>query len=64
MLALVRLPEVIARSTELRAPNHLAEYAYDIVTNFNRAKAAVGCIKTAKARAIRMILIVFLYPSN
>ena len=36
MLALARLPEVIARSADLRAPNHLAEYAYDMVTNFNR----------------------------
>ena len=36
MLGLTRLPEVIERAAELRAPNHLAEYAYDIVTDFNR----------------------------
>jgi arginyl-tRNA synthetase len=36
MLALTRLPEVLDRTLELRAPNHLAEYAYDIATVFNR----------------------------
>ncbi len=36
MLRLLRLPEVVARSLEHRAPNHLAEYAYDVATDFNR----------------------------
>ncbi len=36
MLALARLPEVIDRAAEQRAPNHLAEYAYELVTDFNR----------------------------
>ncbi len=36
MLVLARLPEVIERAFELRAPNHIAEYAYDLATQFNR----------------------------
>jgi arginyl-tRNA synthetase len=36
MLELTRFPEVLDRTVEFRAPNHLAEYAYDIVTAFNR----------------------------
>ena len=36
MLQLARLPEVINRAVEFRAPNHLAAYAYDVVTDFNR----------------------------
>jgi len=36
MLRLVRLPEVIARSVDLRAPNVLAEYAFDVATDFSR----------------------------
>ncbi len=36
MLRLARLPEVISRAVEFRAPNYVAEYAYDIVTDFNR----------------------------
>jgi arginyl-tRNA synthetase len=36
MLALTRFPEVLDRTVEFRAPNHLAEYAYDVVTAFNR----------------------------
>ena len=36
MLELLRLPEVIGRAAELRAPNHVAEYAYEVVTRFNR----------------------------
>ncbi len=36
MLALVEFPEVLGRSIEFRAPNHLAEYAYDVVVAFNR----------------------------
>jgi arginyl-tRNA synthetase len=36
MLRLVRLPEVITRSVDLRAPNVLAEYAFDVATDFSR----------------------------
>lgn len=36
MLELTRFAEVLNRTVEFRAPNHLAEYAYDIVTAFNR----------------------------
>jgi len=36
MLELTRFPEVLDRTLEFRAPNHLAEYAYDIVSAFNR----------------------------
>ncbi|HSF86879.1 MAG TPA: arginine--tRNA ligase [Acidimicrobiia bacterium] len=36
MLQLVRFPDVIARAIEFRAPNHLAEFAYDVATEFNR----------------------------
>ena len=36
MLQLVRLPEVIERSAELRAPNHIAEYAYELTADFSR----------------------------
>ena len=35
-LYLARLPEVLARTFELRAPNHVAEYSYDLATQFNR----------------------------
>ncbi|HEY3428780.1 MAG TPA: arginine--tRNA ligase [Acidimicrobiia bacterium] len=36
MLALLRLPEVAERAAELRAPNHLAEYAFDLTATWNR----------------------------
>ncbi len=36
MLRLLRLPEVIGRAADLRAPNVLAEYAYEVATDFNR----------------------------
>jgi len=36
VLLLLRLPEVIARSIETRAPNHTAEFAYEVATQFNR----------------------------
>ncbi|NOY57259.1 MAG: arginine--tRNA ligase [Actinobacteria bacterium] len=36
MLFLARLPDSIARAAELRAPNHIAEFAYDLTTRFNR----------------------------
>jgi arginyl-tRNA synthetase len=36
MVRLVRLPEVLARAADLRAPNVVAEYAYDLATDFSR----------------------------
>ncbi len=36
MLQLLRLPDIVDRAIEFRAPNHLAEYAYDVATEFNR----------------------------
>ncbi|MDJ0499009.1 MAG: arginine--tRNA ligase [Acidimicrobiia bacterium] len=36
MLQLTRLPEVVERAGELRAPNHIAEYAYELVAEFSR----------------------------
>ena len=36
MLRLLRLPEVVDRAIDLRAPNVLAEYAYELANDFNR----------------------------
>jgi len=36
MLYLARLPEVLERTFQLRAPNHVAEHCYDLATHFNR----------------------------
>jgi arginyl-tRNA synthetase len=36
MLHLVRLQEVIYRSASLRAPNVIAEYAFEVATDFSR----------------------------
>ncbi len=36
MLRLIRLPDVLARAADLRAPNVIAEFAYDIATDFSR----------------------------
>jgi len=36
MLELFRLPEVVERSIELRAPNHVAEYAHTLAGQWNR----------------------------
>jgi arginyl-tRNA synthetase len=36
MLFLNRLPDVLDRAAELRAPNHIAEFAYDLATRFSR----------------------------
>ena len=36
MLQLARLPEVVARAADHRAPNHVAEYAYELVADFSR----------------------------
>jgi arginyl-tRNA synthetase len=36
MLALLRLPEVVSRAAEHRAPNHVALYAYELAAEFSR----------------------------
>ena len=36
VLRLLQLPEVIGRAMELRAPNHLAEFAYEVAADFSR----------------------------
>ncbi len=36
ILELLRMPEAIERSIHLRAPNHVAEYAYTVAVKFNR----------------------------
>ena len=36
MLRMLQLAEVIERAMELRAPNHLAEYAYHVASDFSR----------------------------
>ena len=36
MLTLLQLPEVLARSADLRAPNHLAEFAFELAAAWNR----------------------------
>ncbi|MFQ5555209.1 MAG: arginine--tRNA ligase [Acidimicrobiia bacterium] len=36
ILAILRLPEVVGRAVAFRAPNHIAEFAYELVSTFNR----------------------------
>lgn len=36
MLELLRFADVVSRAIALRAPNHIAEYAYDLAGEFNR----------------------------
>lgn len=36
ILELLRLPEVVQRTIDLRAPNHVAEYAHSLAGQFNR----------------------------
>lgn len=36
ILSLLRLPEVIERAVDVRAPNVVTEYAYELATDFNR----------------------------
>lgn len=50
MLELTRFPEVLARTVEFRAPNHLAEYAYEIVTAFNRFYEACHILSESDSR--------------
>lgn len=36
MLQLTRLPDVVDRAADLRAPNHIAEYAYEVAADLSR----------------------------
>ena len=36
MLRLIRLPDVLDRAADLRAPNVIAEYAYEVANDFSR----------------------------
>jgi arginyl-tRNA synthetase len=45
MLQLARFPEVIERTAEHRAPNHIAEYAYELVAEFSRFYEACHILK-------------------
>jgi arginyl-tRNA synthetase len=36
VLELLRLPEVVQRTIDLRSPNHVAEFAYGVAGRFNR----------------------------
>jgi arginyl-tRNA synthetase len=36
MLRLIRLPDVLQRAADLRAPNVIAEFAYEVATDFSR----------------------------
>jgi arginyl-tRNA synthetase len=36
MLVLLRLSDVVERAAELRAPNHIAEFAYQVASAWNR----------------------------
>jgi arginyl-tRNA synthetase len=36
MLQLLHLPDVVGRAIDLRAPNHVAEYTFDLAGRFNR----------------------------
>jgi arginyl-tRNA synthetase len=49
MLQVVRLPEMIDRAAQFRAPNHVAEYAYDLVTDFNRFYEACHILREEDA---------------
>jgi arginyl-tRNA synthetase len=47
MLQLTRLPDVVERAGELRAPNHIAEYAYELVAEFSRFYEACHILREA-----------------
>ncbi len=49
MLQLARFPEVVARTAEHRAPNHIAEYAYELVAEFSRFYEACHILNEADA---------------
>ncbi|MDJ0954173.1 MAG: arginine--tRNA ligase [Acidimicrobiia bacterium] len=49
MLQLARFPEVVERTAEHRAPNHIAEYAYELVAEFSRFYEACHILKEEDA---------------
>jgi arginyl-tRNA synthetase len=49
MLQLTRLPQVVDRAIEFRAPNHLAEHAYDLVAAFSSFYEACHILREADA---------------
>jgi arginyl-tRNA synthetase len=49
MLQLTRLPEVIERATGMRAPNHVAEYAFEVAAEFNRFYEACHILREKDA---------------
>ena len=49
MLQLTRFPEVVERAAEHRAPNHIAEYAYELVADFSRFYEACHILKESDA---------------
>jgi arginyl-tRNA synthetase len=49
MLQLTRLPEVVARAAEHRAPNHIAEYTYELVADFSRFYEACHILREQDA---------------
>ncbi len=50
MLRMLQLPEVTGRAVELRAPNHLAEYAYELASDFSRFYEACHILTEADSR--------------
>lgn len=49
MLRLSLLPEVVVRAGRFRAPNHLAEYAYELVADFSRFYEACHVLREEDA---------------
>jgi arginyl-tRNA synthetase len=49
MLHQIRMPLVVERAAEHRAPNHLAEYAYELVAAFSRFYEACHILSEANA---------------
>ena len=45
MLRMLQLPEAMDRALDLRAPNHLAEYAYQLASDFSRFYEACHILK-------------------
>ena len=50
MLQLTRLPEVVERAAHHRAPNHIAEYAYELVAEFSRFYEACHILREEDPR--------------
>jgi len=49
ILSLLRLPEVIERAVDVRAPNVITEYAYELATDFNRFYEACHILRESDA---------------